>query len=160
MLKKIIQYFLQLFYPVFKKILPYRVYAYLAVGAANTALNIGLYTLLYRLIIPQPGVMIRDFLVASYTISLLIAFLVTVPTGYWLAKHFAFNTGANVPSQNFKQIGRYFIVVLQGLGSDYLILKGLIVFFNVDPVMAKIISTLIVLTVNYLLQKYFTFKMK
>ncbi|MDN3205623.1 hypothetical protein [Algoriphagus sediminis] len=45
-LSKGIEAFLQLFYPIFKKWLAYDVYAYLAVGALNTALNILLFAVL------------------------------------------------------------------------------------------------------------------
>lgn len=159
MLKKLIQYFLDLIYPLFKKVMPFQVYAYLAVGAANTALNIILFAVLYQFVLPAEGITLNGFTIASYTISLLIAFLITVPTGFWLAKHFAFNQSSS-EEKSGKQLGKYFLVVLQGLGSDYLILKGLIVFFNMHPTVAKIISTTIVLTMNYLLQKYFTFKEK
>jgi putative flippase GtrA len=130
------------------------------VGALNTALNIVLFAMMYQFILPQPGITIKGFLVASYTISLLIAFMLTVPTGFWLAKYFAFDQTNTVSENKNKQLGKYFLVVLQGLGSDYLILKGLIVFFDMHPTVAKIISTMIVLTLNYLLQKYFTFKEK
>lgn len=159
-LVRTINYVLKLFYPLFRKWLPYQVYAYLAVGAANTLLNIFLFAVLYQFILPEPGVVISGYLVASYTIALLIAFILTVPTGYWLSKNFAFNKPGEQPKRNFKQLGKYFLVVLQGLGSDYLILKALIVFANMQPTLAKLISTTIVLTLNFLLQKYFTFRSK
>ena len=163
MLKKIINFFIDLFYPLFRRILPFQLYAYLAVGALNTVLNIVLFAVMYQYILPQSGMEINGILVASYTISLLIAFILTIPTGFWLAKHFAFNQEQSTPSGTNKtaaQLTKYFLVVLQGLGSDYLILKALIVFFDMQPTVAKLISTGVVLTLNYLLQKYFTFKMK
>jgi putative flippase GtrA len=160
MLKKVILQFLQIFYPLFKKLMPYQLYAYLAVGAINTVLNIALFAFFYQLVLPKEGCMLMGNNIASYTISLLMAFAITVPTGYWLAKHFAFNDQKVVDDASAKQLGKYFLVVLQGLLSDYLIMKGLIVFCKLEPTVAKIISTVIVLTFNYLLQKYFTFKTK
>lgn len=159
-LKDIITNLLRLLYPVFKKWLPYQVYAYLAIGAVNTALNIILFAVFYQFILPEPGITINNYMVASYTIALLLAFIITVPTGFWLSKNFAFNNSENNKKENKKQFGKYFLVVLQGLGSDYLIMKTLIVFMGIYPTVAKIISTVIVLTLNFLLQKYFTFKIK
>ncbi len=160
MLKKFIQWGIDLFYPVFKRVLPFQLYAYLAVGAINTALNIVLFAVLYQFMLPTSDFIINGIPVASYTVSLLLAFALTVPTGFWLAKHFAFRQQDDTRGQNAQKLGRYFLVVLQGLGSDYLILKGLIVFMDVQPTIAKIISTVVVLTANYLLQKYFTFSVK
>lgn len=155
-LEEIISNLLAFFYPIVKKWLPFEVYAYLAVGAANTVLNILLFTIFYKVILQETTYTIFSFPFESYTIALFIAFIATVPTGFWLSKKFAFTKAAK--QQTGKQLGKYFLVVLQGLVSDYLLFKGLIVFLHMDPVVAKILSTVIVLTVNYLLQKYFTFK--
>jgi len=157
LLKRIINYFLELIYPIFRRWLPFQVYAYLAVGAGNTLLNILLFALFYE-IIPVKELMVIGFPIASYTISLGLAFILTVPTGFWLSKYFAFTDSVDNSKENRKQLGKYFLVVSQGLISDYLILKGLIVFTGMHPTVAKIISTVIVVTVNYLLQKYFTFR--
>ncbi|WP_339876627.1 GtrA family protein [uncultured Algoriphagus sp.] len=153
-----IEGFLKLLYPLFKKWLPYEVYAYLAVGAINTALNIILFALLYEFILPREGFNIQGFNIASYTIALLIAFFVTIPTGFWLSKNFAFKDATSGTKRTTNQLFKYILVVGQGLGSDYLILKALILFLSMQPTIAKIFSTVIVLTVNFLLQKYFTFR--
>ena len=153
-----IESFLQLFYPIFRKWLAYDVYAYLAVGAINTALNILLFAVFYEFILPKEGWIVDGYTIASYTIALLLAFFITIPTGFWLSKNFAFRSASTGAKKTGKQLFKYILVVGQGLGSDYLILKGLILFLNMEPTLAKIFSTVIVLTVNFLLQKYFTFK--
>ena len=160
MIKPLLQYFLQYFYPAFKKILPYELYAYLAVGAANTALNIFLFAVIYQCILPQKVMPILGLGLASYTISLIIAFLVTVPTGFWLAKHFAFDRQNQGRDQTGAQLSKYFLVVLQGLATDYLLLIALIMVADSHPTIAKLVSTMVVLAVNFLLQKNFTFKVK
>jgi len=157
---KIITFFLNLFYRLFRKFLPYQLYAYLAVGALNTILNIVIFALCYHFILPKAGVSIMGVHFESYTINLVIAFLITVPTGFWLARTFAFEVGVTEKTDSSKKLIKYFLVVLQGLGTDYLIMKTLIVVFRVEPTLAKIISTVIALSINYLLQKYFTFVKK
>lgn len=152
--------FLHFFYPLFRRWIPYEVYAYLAVGAINTALNILLFAVLYEFVLPKEGWNIYDFNIASYTIALLIAFFATIPTGFWLSKNFAFKNSESGAKKTGLQLFKYVLVVGQGLGSDYLILKGLILFLSMEPTIAKIFSTIIVLTVNFLLQKYFTFRSK
>ncbi|WP_343561426.1 GtrA family protein [Sphingobacterium sp.] len=157
---RIITFFLNFFYGLFKKFIPYQLYAYLAVGALNTALNILIFALSYHFLLPKGGISIAGIHFESYTISLVIAFLITVPTGFWLARTFAFEVGVTEKTDGSKKLIKYFLVVLQGLGTDYLIMKTLIVIFQVEPTIAKIISTVITLSLNYLLQKYFTFVKK
>lgn len=159
-LKKTILYFLDLFYIPFKKWLPYPVYSYLGVGAINTVLNIVLFILLYQFVLPSSGITICGQPIASYTLALIIAFLITVPTGFWLNRNFAFIQVSSAPKQTSQQMIKYFLVVLQGLVSDYLILKALVLLGGINPSVSKVISTFIVLTMNYLLQKYYTFKAK
>ena len=154
--EQIISAVLKWVYPFFKNLMPYEVFAYLAVGAGNTLLNIFLFVLFYQVLLAEKMYAIFSFPFESYTVALIIAFVLTVPTGFWLSKTFAFTSAPK--KQNAKQLTKYFLVVLQGLLSDYLIFKFFIVVFGMHPTAAKIISTVIVLTLNYLLQKYFTFK--
>lgn len=159
MMRSAIHFVLDFFYPIFQRFFPYDVYAYLTVGAFNTALNIILFAFFYHYVLPTEGLHVFGMSIASYTVSLVIAFIATVPTGFWLAKHFAFKSTTD-PGKSIKQLGKYFLVVLQGLGSDYLLLVGFILFVGIQPTLAKILSTIFVLGVNFLLQKYFTFQIK
>lgn len=158
MLYRIINYILQLIYPIFRSVFPYELFAYLAVGAMNTALNIIIFAIIYNYIALLPEMHIHGYSIANYTIALLVAFIATAPTGYWLARHFAFTKSKT--QRVLLQFIKYLVVVVQGLISDYLILKALIVVFNVYPTIAKIISTIIVLSLNYILQKFFTFQVR
>jgi putative flippase GtrA len=158
LLNRSISYFLGIFYPPFKKIMPFQVYTYLACGAVNTALNILLFALFYQVILPLPGVTLSGHLIPSYTISLVVAFLITVPTGFWLNKQFAFRQEEESKRASKRQAWKYFLVVLQGLLSDYLLMLAFIILLHLHPTIAKILSTVIVLSLNYVLQKHFTFK--
>ncbi len=151
MLKNFIQQLLKFFYPLVKKLIPYQVYAYLAVGAANTLLNIGLFVVLYL-------AFKNSMLVVEA--ATILSFIVTVFTGFWLSKNFAFNDVVNDKKETQKQFGKYFLVSLQGQFSDYLITKGLIIILLMQPTFAYLLSTLIILILNYFLQKYFTFRNK
>lgn len=151
MLKNFIHQLLKFFYPVVKKLMPYQVYAYLAVGTANTVLNIGLFIGLY---------LILHHTAFAVEMATSISFIITVLTGFWLNKNFAFTQAGNEKKETQKQFGKYFLVSLQGQFSDYLITKALIIFLNINPGIAYIISTVIMLTITYFLQKHFTFSVK
>ena len=162
MIKRYIQQLLKFFYPLVKKLMPFQVYAYLAVGAANTIFNIALFAVCYWLIAGATGIAIAGLQIniLAVEIATIISFLITVATGFWLSKNFAFTNASNEKTEKAKQFGKYFLVSLQGQFSDYLITKGLIVLLLVDPVVAYFISTFIMLLINYFLQKYYTFKTK
>jgi len=160
LIQKPILWVLDLVYPIFKKILPYPIYSYLAVGAMNTALNIILFALFYQFILPKQGLFIGSINLASTTLALVISFILTVPTGFWLNRNFAFAEAKKDTNQSATQSIKYFLVVLQGLFSDWSILTGLVLYLGIYPTVAKVLSTMIVLTLNYLLQKHFTFKTK
>lgn len=155
-MKKIINKILDLIYPMFGRFMTRSVFAYLSLGAANTALNILLFAWAYHFLFESESYEVSSFEIQSYTLSLLFAFILTVPSGYWLAKHFAFQS--DVEQSSIASFFKYCLVVGQGLVSDYVIMKVLIVWLLAHPTIAKISSTVIVLTINYLLQKYFTFK--
>lgn len=151
MLKRSIYKILNIFYPLVKSVLTFQIYVYLAVGAANTLLNIGLFAVLF---------FILKHLDFALEIATVISFLITVITGFWFSKNFAFTNSDNEKKQVQKQFLKYFLVALQGQFSDYLITKALVVFVLIDPIIAYFISTVIMLILNYFLQKYFTFKSK
>ncbi len=149
MIKNLIHQLLKFFYPPVKKLIPYQVYAYLAVGAANTLFNIGLFIVLYT-------VLAKTLLAVEA--ATIFSFIITVFSGFWLSKNFAFTNAGNERKEKAMQFGKYFLVSLQGQFSDYLITKGLIVLLWINPTAAYLLSTIIMLTLNYFLQKYFTFQ--
>jgi putative flippase GtrA len=160
MIKHFIRQLLKLFYPLVKKLMPFQVYAYLAVGAANTLLNIVLFAILYRAIAYSTGLHVSGFNISTLAVEIatVISFLISAFTGFWLSRNFAFTDANNEKNEKAKQFGKYFLVSLQGQFFDYLITKALILFLAMDPTIAYLISTIIMLTINYFLQKYYTFK--
>lgn len=150
-MKHFIHLSLKFFYPLVRKVLGFRVYCYLAVGAANTVLNIGLFMVFYW-VFKNSNIAVE--------LATLLSFLLTVLSGFWLSKNFAFAEAENGKKENQKQFGRYFLVALQGQFSDYLLTKGLIVFLLLNPSLAYVLSTIVMLVLNYFLQKYFTFRLK
>lgn len=149
MLKKFILHLLNIFYPLVRMFIPFQVYAYLAVGAANTLLNIGLFLFCYQ------ALFATSFAVETATV---ISFVITVITGFWLHKNFAFTDAGNDKKDIQKQFGKYALVAMQGQLSAYLLTKGMIVLLKLNASAAYVITAIIMLTLNYFLQKYFTFK--
>lgn len=149
MLKKFILQLLNFFYPLVRKFMPFTVYTYLAVGAANTLLNIGLFILCYQV-----------FFATSLAVetATVISFVITVISGFWLHKNFAFTDAGNDKKDIQQQFGKYALVALQGQLSAYLLTKGMTVLLKMNASVAYVITAIIMLTLNYFLQKYFTFR--
>ncbi|MBS4064236.1 MAG: GtrA family protein [Chitinophagaceae bacterium] len=127
----------------------FEVFAYLATGAANTLLNIGLF-LLIKLLFTNSVVALEAATIISFTI--------TVFTGFWLQKNFAFINSGNEIKETRRQFGKYSLVALQGQVSAYLLTKSMIVFLKINASTAYVVTAVIILTLNYFLQKFFTFK--
>jgi putative flippase GtrA len=149
MLQKFILQLLNFFYPLVRKFMPFQVYAYLAVGAANTLLNIGLFILCYQALFATA---------IAVEMATVISFAITVITGFWLHKNFAFTDAGNDKKDVQQQFGKYALVALQGQLTAYLLTKGMIVLLKINASVAYVITAVIMLTLNYFLQKYFTFR--
>ena len=155
MIKNLIWLGLKSSYPVLNKIMSFSVFTYLTVGAFNTFLNIVLFIVFYNSLNKQNS-LVPTF---ALEIATLISFIITVFTGFWLNKNFAFSYSNNNKKQTQKQFGKYCLVAFQGQLSDYFITKILVVYLLINGSIAYLISTVILLLINYFLQKYFTFKL-
>ncbi len=161
-IKNIILWGLNLFYPIFRRVFSFQVYAYLSVGTANTFFNISLFILFYFLFNNVFQFSLFEFAIKTFSVELatIFSFLISVPTGFWLNKNFAFTEASNEKKEKLKQFSKYSLVALQGQFTDYLLTKGMIIFLNINANVAYLISTVIMLLLTYFLQKYFTFKTK
>jgi putative flippase GtrA len=155
MIKQFINQVLELFYPLMKRWMPFQVFSYLLVGAANTILNIALFILCFHTLTLSDNIFMQK---VALELATIISFGLTVISGFWLSKNFAFREASYEKNESKKQFGKYALVSLQGQFSDYLITKGLVLFLFFHPSIAYCISTIIMLILNYFLQKYFTFR--
>lgn len=91
-------------------------------------------------------------------ISTFVALIITILSGYWLQKNFVFIASDKEKKQTKKQLLKYSLVALQGQFSAYILTKAMIVLMYLHPTTAYFITTIIMLVINYFLQKYFTFR--
>lgn len=154
-MKQFINQVLEFFYPLMKRWMPFQVFSYLSVGAANTIFNIGLFILSFYFLTLNENIFIYK---VALELATIFSFIVTLITGFWLSKNFAFKEASNEKMEQRKQFGKYALVSLQGQFSDYIITKGLVLFLLFHSSVAYCISTIIMLILNYFLQKFFTFR--
>jgi putative flippase GtrA len=147
--------FIDFFYPPFSKFVPLQTFRYAACGGGNTVLDIVLYFLSYNFLLKKQVVYTPIGAVSPYIAAFLIAFTVSFPTGFYLNRHVVF-PGSTLRGR--VQLWRYFLLVLVCIILNYVFIKLFVEQFHIYPTVAKILTTIIVVSFSFVTQKYFTFK--
>lgn len=154
-MKNLINSVLDFFYPFFSRFMPRQTFRYAACGGGNTILDILIYFISYNYILQKEIVHTPLGAVSPYVMAFLMAFVVSFPTGYLLNRFIVF------PGSTLKgriQLFRYFVLVLVCIVLNYIFIKLFVEQFGIYPTVAKILTTVIVISFSYLTQKHFTFK--
>jgi putative flippase GtrA len=155
MARKWITGFIDYFYPPFSKLMPIQTFRYAVCGGTNTLLDIFMYWFSYHYILHERNTNFRLFVASPYELSVVIAFGVSFPTGYLLNKNIVFPQSI---LHGRVQLFRYFVLVCICLGLNYVFIKLFVEQFHLYATVAKIFTTVIVISFSYLTQKHFTFK--
>lgn len=155
MVKKWITGFIDFFYPPFSKLMPPQTFRYAVCGGTTTMLDIVMYYISYHFILHERFVNLGIVTISPYILSFLMSFSISFPTGYLLNKNIVF---PNSILLGRVQLFRYFLLVLICLGLNYIFIKLFVEQFHLYATVAKILTTVIVVSFSYLTQKNFTFK--
>ena len=155
MVKKWIIAFIDFFYPLFGKVMPLQTFRYAACGGANTVLDIVMYAIAYNFILHKQDLNLGLMVFKPHIASIIIAFLVSFPTGFFLMRNIVFTQST---LQGRVQLWRYFVLVVICLFLNYVFIKLFVEQWHIYPTIAKILTTIIVVSFSYLTQKNYTFK--
>jgi len=155
MVKKWIIAFIDFFYPLFGKVMPLQTFRYAACGGANTVLDIVMYAIAYNFILHKQDLNLGFMVFKPHIASIIIAFLVSFPTGFFLMRNIVFTQST---LQGRVQLWRYFVLVVICLFLNYVFIKLFVEQWHIYPTIAKILTTIIVVSFSYLTQKNYTFK--
>jgi putative flippase GtrA len=144
-----------LFYPIFKNIMPLQTFRYAACGGFNTVLDISLFFVSYNYILHKQPVHIGFLTIGAHIAAFLIGFMVTFPIGFYLSRYVVFQ---ETSVKKAKQLAKYFTVVFGCLLLNYAFLKLFVDMFGWYPTPSKILTTVFVVAFSYVSQKNFTFK--
>jgi putative flippase GtrA len=149
--------FLDIFYPIVKKIFSKTTYYYAVCGASNMVLSWLLFYLLYNFVFHQQKwqVPILNFFINAYTISVTICFVISFIIGFTLLKYVVF-TASEIKGRI--QLFRYGISAIISFVTSYAILRLLIEGFGVYASISNVIASLVVAIISYLIQRNFTFR--
>ena len=155
MAKKLIISFIDFFHPLVSRWMPLQTFRYAACGGANTLLDIVMYAIAYNFILHKQDLSIGFFVFKPHIASIIIAFLVSFPTGFFLMRNIVFTQST---LQGRVQLFRYFVLVVVCLFLNYIFIKLFVEQLHIYPTIAKVLTTIIVVSFSYLTQKNYTFK--
>ncbi|RYF37799.1 MAG: GtrA family protein [Chitinophagaceae bacterium] len=154
-MKNLIISVIDFFYPPFRRLMPLQTFRYIACGGGNTVLDILIYFLSYNFILDKEIVHTPLGAISPYIAAFIIAFVVSFPTGFYLNRNIVF-TGSTIRGR--VQLFRYFLLVSACIALNYIFIKLFVEQFGFYPTVAKLFTTVIVVSFSYLTQKKFTFK--
>ena len=157
MAKKSIIAFIDFFYPPFRKLMPEQTFRYAACGGANTVLGLALFKILLVYVFKFQNVDLGFYTLKPHNAALFISFCVNFIIGFILMRYVVF-VDSNLKGRI--QLFRYLLSFLLNLTLNYFILKVFVEVFGWWPFLSQCITTVIIVTISYLSQKHFTFKVK
>jgi putative flippase GtrA len=157
MLQQFIIHSIDFFYPPFRRIMPLQTFRYAACGAANTVIGLLVYDVMLFWVLRSQNIDLGFFMFRPHTASLLVACSYTYIAGFLLSKYVVFEQST---LRGRVQLFRYTLTFSFNFLLNFLLLKLLVDAWHWNPSLSQKIITLVVITVNYLSQKHFTFKSK
>ncbi len=154
-LRRLILGIVDLFYPLFRRVMPLQTFRYAACGGFNTFLDISLFFVSYNFILKKEAVKLPFLTIGSHIAAFLIGFTVTFPIGFYLSRYVVFQ---ETTVGKRRQLRKYFTVVLGCLFLNYGFLKLFVDVFGWYPTPSKLLTTVFVVAFSYLSQKNYTFK--
>lgn len=145
------------FYPPFRMVIPLQTFRYAACGGFNTALDICLYVMLVNFVFIDSVIMIGAIAMKPHIAALVVAFSISFPLGFLLNRYVVF-TESNLRGR--VQFIRYLLMVLACIVLNYVFLKLFVEYLQINPTLAKLMTTFIVVGFSYVSQKHFTFKVR
>lgn len=155
--KNIIIAFIDFFYPPFRKLMPERTFRYAVCGGGNTVLGLLIYFISYQFIFEQENFDFGFFAFKPHIAALFVSFCINFVVGFILMKYVVF-VDSNLKGRI--QLFRYFLSFATNLVINYLLLKLFVEVLLIHALLSQFITTCIVVTISYITQKHFSFKVK
>ena len=146
---------LDLFFPTFRKFMPLETYRYAACGGFNTVVGLSAYFISYRFVFAGTVVEFPFYAFKPHVAALIVSAVVSFCLGFVLNKYIVF-TGSVLRGRI--QLIRYLLTFLFNIILNYFMLKVLVEYLLWDAVYGQLTTTVFVVLVGYLSQKYFSFR--
>jgi putative flippase GtrA len=137
--------------------MPLQTFRYLACGGTNYLLDFLIYTTSYRLLFKEKVVHTPIGAISPHIAAFMLAFVVSFPLGFYMNRTFVF-TGSTLRGR--VQLYRYAFLVVICILLNYIFLKLFVEHMHLVAEVAKLLTTVIVVSFSFVTQKYFTFKVQ
>ncbi|MBU3715382.1 MAG: GtrA family protein, partial [Ferruginibacter sp.] len=132
-------------------------YRYAVCGFSNTLLGLSLYYIGYHYIFNKQIFSLGFFSVKPHIAAMLVSGSVTFFVGFLLNRYVVFSDSY---LRGRVQLFRYFLSFFFNLLLNYALLNFLVDALHVEAFTSQIITTIVIIGVSYITQKYFTFRTK
>ena len=139
----------------FSQLLSPTMFRYAACGAANMALDLVWYFVIYHYIVAERFIDLDFVVVSPHVASLIVVFPITFLTGFCLN---LFDDSRATEIGSGDQLLRYAISVVGSILLNYVCIKLFVETFGIWPTPAKALTTAVCVVYSYLAGRYFAFK--
>ena len=143
------------FYPPFKKLMSLQTFRYAASGGGNTVLGLIIYYISFKYLFAEKIFHFGFYAFEGHVAALIVTFFITFPVGFFMAKYVVFSDSK---IKGRIQLFRYLMICLFNLALNYLLLKVFVEKFHIYPVLAQLLTIIIVVLFSYIAQRNFSFK--
>ncbi|MBK7434599.1 MAG: GtrA family protein [Chitinophagaceae bacterium] len=137
--------------------MPEQTFRYAVCGGTNTVLGLAIYFISYQYVLHKANLDLGFFAFKPHIAALFISFCINFVVGFLLMKFVVF-VDSNLRGRI--QLFRYFLSFSFNLVLNYVLLKLFVEVLFMPVLISQFITTCIVVTVSYLSQKHFSFKVK
>ena len=145
------------FHPPVKRFMPIVTFRYAVCGSVNTILGLLIYYIFYHVVFDRSNFNLGFFALKPHIAALLVSGTFTYCFGFILNKFIVF-VESNLRGR--VQLFRYFLSFAFNLFVNFIMLKLLVEVCMWDAFVSQLMTTVLVILISYLTQKYFTFKTK
>ena len=156
-IRSAIIWFIDLFYPPFKKWIPIRTFRYVACGGTVTLIGLFAYFLSYNYLLKGQYVNVGGLSITRYIAAYILSFCISFPIGFFLSKFVVFQES---DLKGRVQLFRY--GMLQGLNIllNWLLLHFFVGFLGFWATPSQTLTTMIIACFSYFFQRNISFKIK
>lgn len=144
------------FHPPFRKIMNLQTFRYAVCGGLNMMLGFLIYLISFKYVLKEQTFHFGFYALKAHVAALFFSFIFNVGFGFLLMKYVVFSD-SDIPAKT--QFFRYFMVCLFNLALNYIMLKILVEYFHIYPVIAQVFTVIVVVVTSYIAQRNFSFKM-
>lgn len=137
--------------------MPLQTFRYAACGGSNTLLGFVLYYIGFEYIFNRENFHFGISAFKPHNAALFFSSAVIFFFGFFLNKYVVF-IGSNLRGRI--QLFRYFLSFTFNLILNYFMLKWLVEYLHADAILSQVITIVVIISISYITQKHFTFKVR